>query len=221
VGRAILRGGVITPRRRSTELADIGREKVGVDGISAGMGGRKPSARIRVCGGNGTKVVVGVVEVVGVVRDESSVTGVLIDAMSSVATSLVWPREDGCGHGWRARGGGKSRWRTRGEAEAVDVRQRQGVAGSHSSSDPNSHQDWEHQRGFAGRWARGGGGGGVGGGVGQTETNRGPGPEPGGGPGPGERGSRAVGARRGWERTMDGGVGESEEEEGRWATDYG
>ena len=95
-----LRGGVITPSGRSTELADVGRKKVVEDGVIADMRGTKTSADIGRCDGNWTKVVVRVV----VVRDEGSVTWVLIGDVASVTTGLIWSRKHGCGHGGRAKG---------------------------------------------------------------------------------------------------------------------
>ena len=83
---------MITPGGRSTKLADIGRKKIIVDGVIAGV------RRVRVptdTGGKRAKVIV------GLVRDKSSVTRVLIGDMTLVTTSLVWPRKDGCSHGRR------------------------------------------------------------------------------------------------------------------------
>lgn len=85
---------------RRTELVDIRGKKVVEDWVSTGMGRAKVAmaTSIRGCDGNRTKVIV----VVGLVRDQGSVTGVLIGDVTSVTTGLVRSRKDGCSHGWRA-----------------------------------------------------------------------------------------------------------------------
>ena len=84
---------MIPPGGRRTELVDIRGKKVVEDWVTTGMRRAKvPMATgIRGCDGNGTKVIL----VVGLVRDQGSVTGVLIGDIASVTTGLVRSRKDG------------------------------------------------------------------------------------------------------------------------------
>jgi len=101
---------MISSGGRSTELADIGGNKVVDDWVAAGVRRAKSPTEIGRCDGEWTKVIV------GVVLDEGGVTGVLIGNIASGTTGLVRSRKEGCGHGWRAR------W------QAVNTRRR-GVSG--------------------------------------------------------------------------------------------
>jgi len=87
---------MISPSGRSTEIADIGREKIIVDWVIPGMRRAKTPTDIRRRDRNWTKVIV------GIVRDKCGITRVLIGYMASVTTGLVRSRKDGCRHGWRA-----------------------------------------------------------------------------------------------------------------------
>ncbi len=85
-----LRGGMITPGGRRTELVDIRGKKVVEDWGSTGMRRAKMATGIGGGDGNCTKVIV----VLGLVRDEGGVTGVLIGDIASVTTGLVRSRKD-------------------------------------------------------------------------------------------------------------------------------